>query len=311
MPISAANLANLPVTLVTGYLGSGKTTFINQRLKHAEGVRYAVLVNDFGELNIDAELIEAETGNTISLTNGCVCCSLADDMGAALEQVQQMSHMLDWVLFEASGVADPERIRTKIEARPGFELKEFLTLVDTTRIRKLVNDKFVGQHIRRQLQLCEPAHNRTDDIGAVKYCTQLTKTDLISETELAEIRTWLMTFDSKPKQDVDQRRSYPSSELPQFFTRVIESSLPIRRNEFEQWLSTLGQEIVRMKGFVCLTDPTTNVKISPYLLQWVSGIWSLEPWRQSDELTKKPITKTQLVLISNTALKFEFEFEFN
>ena len=71
---------DLPVTLITGYLGSGKTTFINQRLLNADGVRYAVLVNDFGELNIDAELIKTSTERTISMINGCVCCSLAADM---------------------------------------------------------------------------------------------------------------------------------------------------------------------------------------------------------------------------------------
>ena len=302
MPNSAADLDNLPVTLVTGYLGSGKTTFINQRLRHAEGVRYAVLVNDFGELNIDAELISAETANTISLTNGCVCCSLADDMNAAMEQVQQMSHQLDWVLFEASGVADPARIRTSIEARPGFELKEFLTLVDATRIKTLVNDKFVGQHIRRQLQMSEPASSGVADTKVVNYYTQLTKTDLVSETELADTRAWLMKFNSTPKHDKARGASYLSSELPQFFTRVIEYTTPIERNEFEQWLATLGQEIIRMKGFVYLTESIADMKVSAYLLQWVSGTWCLEPWPLSDELTMKPTTKTQLVLISTTTL---------
>jgi G3E family GTPase len=305
MPNSAADLDNLPVTLVTGYLGSGKTTFINQRLKHAEGMRYAVLVNDFGELNIDAELISTETANTISLTNGCVCCSLADDMNAAMEQVQQISHQLDWVLFEASGVADPARIRTSIEARPGFELKEFLTLVDATRIKALVNDKFVGQHIRRQLQMSAPASSGVADTKVVNYYTQLTKTDLISETELADTRAWLMKFNSTSKHVNDRGASDLSSELPQFFTRVIEHTSPIERYKFEQWLSTLGQEIIRMKGFVYLTESKTDIEVSAYLLQWVSGTWCLEPWPLLDELTMKPSTKTQLVLISTTALDIE------
>jgi G3E family GTPase len=305
MPNSATDLDNLPVTLVTGYLGSGKTTFINQRLKHAEGVRYAVLVNDFGELNIDAALISAETDNTISLTNGCVCCSLADDMNAAMEQVQQISHQLDWVLFEASGVADPARIRTSIEARPGFELKEFLTLVDATRIKALVNDKFVGQHIRRQLQMSDPASDGVADTKVVNYYTQLTKTDLVSETELADTRAWLIKFNSTPKLDNERTAPYLSSELPQFFTRVIEHTSPIERKEFEQWLSTLGQEIIRMKGIVYLTESRADIEVSAYLLQWVSGTWCLEPWPLSDGLTMKPNTKTQLVLISTTALDIE------
>ena len=115
-----------------------------------------------------------------------------------------------------------------------------------------MNDKFVGQHIRRQLQLSAPAKIKTSETDKVNYCTQLTKTDLISETELNDLRAWLMTFDSIPKHDADQTPSHPSSELPQFYTRVIESSLSIGRHEFEQWLSTLGQEIIRVKGFVCI-----------------------------------------------------------
>ena len=142
---------NLPVTVVAGYLGSGKTTYINQQLTRANGLRCAVLVNDFGELNIDAELIENESARSISLVNGCVCCSIADDMEGALEEIRSTADSLDWVMLEASGVADPGRVKNRVLNWPGFELKELVTLVDATRIRKLVNDKFVGGHIREQL----------------------------------------------------------------------------------------------------------------------------------------------------------------
>ena len=108
---SRAFLSDLPVTLVTGYLGSGKTTYINERLSDAHGVRYAVMVNDFGELNIDAELIAASTERTISLTNGCVCCSLADDMDAAMEQVQQLAQELE----QEEEVITPQRLFLKLQ----------------------------------------------------------------------------------------------------------------------------------------------------------------------------------------------------
>ena len=93
---------DLPVTVIAGYLGSGKTRYINQRLNQANGVRYAVLVNDFGELEIDVNLIQSRNTMSISLVNGCVCCSFANDMNKALEEVSSMQHNLDWVLLEAT-----------------------------------------------------------------------------------------------------------------------------------------------------------------------------------------------------------------
>ena len=85
--MSNVQVPQLPVTVLAGFLGSGKTTLLNRVLSAAEGRRIMVLVNDFGEINIDAELITQHDGETLSLSNGCVCCSIADDLGAALERV--------------------------------------------------------------------------------------------------------------------------------------------------------------------------------------------------------------------------------
>ena len=147
----------LPVTLVGGYLGSGKTTYINHRLKQADGVRYVVLVNDFGELNIDEQLIESRDGQTIALTNGCVCCSVTDDLANAFEQVEQVSDQADWLLMEASGVANLIRLKSQLQNLPGFELRETLTMVDATRIRELVQDKYVGRHVSVQVKQADSA----------------------------------------------------------------------------------------------------------------------------------------------------------
>jgi G3E family GTPase len=80
----------LPVTVIGGYLGTGKTTLINQMSCHADGMRLAVLVNDFGELPIDADLIESRDDNVISITGGCVCCSYGSDLMEALIDLDQM-----------------------------------------------------------------------------------------------------------------------------------------------------------------------------------------------------------------------------
>jgi len=101
----------VPVTLLTGFLGAGKTTLLNRILNGKHGLRVGVLVNDFGAINIDAELIEGiEEENTIRLSNGCVCCEIRDDLVNSLEQLLTRTEAIEYVILEASGVADPEGI---------------------------------------------------------------------------------------------------------------------------------------------------------------------------------------------------------
>jgi G3E family GTPase len=109
-PIAIEGRDPVPVTLLTGFLGSGKTTLLNRILTGQHGLRVGVLVNDFGAINIDAELVEGVEENTISLTNGCVCCEIRDDLVNSLEQLLTRADAIDYVILEASGVADPEGI---------------------------------------------------------------------------------------------------------------------------------------------------------------------------------------------------------
>ncbi len=109
-PIAIPGRDPVPVTLLTGFLGAGKTTLLNRILNGQHGLRVGVLVNDFGAINIDAELVEGVEENMISLTNGCICCEIRDDLVNSLEQLLTRADAIDYVLLEASGVADPEGI---------------------------------------------------------------------------------------------------------------------------------------------------------------------------------------------------------
>jgi G3E family GTPase len=109
-PVVIAGRDPVPVTLLTGFLGSGKTTLLNRILNGQHGLRVGVLVNDFGAINIDAELVDGVQENTISLTNGCVCCEIRDDLVESLEQLLTRVDAIDYVILEASGAADSEGI---------------------------------------------------------------------------------------------------------------------------------------------------------------------------------------------------------
>jgi G3E family GTPase len=100
----------VPILLVTGFLGAGKTTVVNHLLAHAEGRRIAAVVNDFGAINIDAELIAGASDGVVSLANGCICCSLEGDLLRTLATLLRRDPRPDYIVIETSGVADPSDI---------------------------------------------------------------------------------------------------------------------------------------------------------------------------------------------------------
>ncbi|RTE90901.1 GTP-binding protein [Bradyrhizobium sp. LVM 105] len=100
----------VPILLVTGFLGAGKTTVVNHLLAHAEGRRIAAVVNDFGAINIDAELIAGASDGVVSLANGCICCSLEGDLLRTLSTLLRRDPKPDYIVIETSGVADPADI---------------------------------------------------------------------------------------------------------------------------------------------------------------------------------------------------------
>src|SRR5438067_3584598 len=133
-------MSKIPVTIVTGFLGSGKTTLITSLLRHTPGQRLAVLVNEFGEVSMDGALLRsagAESGCGVEihdLPNGCICCTVQDDFLPMMKRLQSRKHEIDHVLIETSGLALPTPVMRALlwpEIRNDFQLDAVLTVVDT------------------------------------------------------------------------------------------------------------------------------------------------------------------------------------
>ncbi len=141
----------VPILLVAGFLGAGKTTVVNHLLAHAEGRRIAAVVNDFGAINIDAELIAGASDGVVSLANGCICCSLEGDLLRTLSAILRRDPRPDCIVIETSGVADPADIVRNLmdpviwRAAP---LETVLCVMDATAPPKALDDALLRSQLR-------------------------------------------------------------------------------------------------------------------------------------------------------------------
>lgn len=166
-----------------GWLGSGKTTLVNRLLAEAPGgERIVVFVNDIGEIDVDAGLIAARSGDTVELTNGCACCAIGDSLGAALRDQVLGPHPPDRIVIEASGVAEPDRVAAYGDRRR-VRLDGIVVCVDATDVVRRSGNRLTGRLVRRQV--------------AAADLLVLTKGDLLEDGGAAA-RAWCGGVSSAP-----------------------------------------------------------------------------------------------------------------
>ena len=141
----------IPVVVIGGYLGAGKTTLVNHLLRQAQGRRIAVLVNDFGEISIDADLIEGAEGGVLSLAGGCVCCDFGADLVGTLETLRDRDPAPDIMVIETSGVGLPGAVARSVGLAQGLAAVGVVVVVDAETVRVRAADRYVGDTVRRQL----------------------------------------------------------------------------------------------------------------------------------------------------------------
>jgi G3E family GTPase len=200
-------MKEIPILLLTGYLGSGKTTLLNRILNNQRGIKFAVIVNDIGEVNIDADLIEKggivneQDDSLVALQNGCICCTLKMDLVNQLRDIILMKRF-DYIVIEASGICEPGPIAQTICSIPQMipdlecqpRLDAIVTVVDALRMR----DEFGGG-----LSLTRPDIDEEDIenlvIQQIEFCNivLLNKADEVSADELGRIRQIIRTLQSR------------------------------------------------------------------------------------------------------------------
>ncbi len=195
------------VALITGYLGAGKTTLLNHILSNDEGIRAAVIVNDIGEVNVDADLIARggivtqENSNLVPLTNGCICCTLRDDLAKQLTDLAKMEQF-DYIIIEASGICEPIPIAQTIadiceestEDGLPMVLDNIIAVVDCARMHDEFED---GRSLMKESVEEEDIENLL--IQQLEFCNTvlLNKVDTVTKEQLGELKAIVRALQTK------------------------------------------------------------------------------------------------------------------
>lgn len=267
MPAARESASRIPATVVTGFLGAGKTTLINRILHEEHGKAIAVIVNEFGEISIDGQLIvRDEQAELVEFNNGCLCCTVRGDLIETLARLQARHEKLDGILIETTGLADPAPVASTFfvadEVKKNIALDAFITLVDAVNID--TNLQQSAEAVEQvafsdiilinktdlvspdQLKAVEAKVRRLNPLARIHYTAN-------AEIEISEV-IGVGAFDLVQKLDVDPGflNDHEHEHDPEVRSFILEESRPIDLNRFTIWLNeiaqTRGSDVFRTKG---------------------------------------------------------------
>lgn len=266
MNASKIEFNKIPITVLQGFLGSGKTTLLNYILTHNDGMNIGVVVNDFGDINIDSKLVKSKTDKKLELSSGCICCSLKTlDLNEAIDQFVYKGSNIDYIIIEASGLAEPRDLAMTLRTTLGqkVRLDGIITVLDAENLEKNANQHNIA---RDQILFCD--------------FVIINKLDLVPKKKVTEIRQMVKSFNPKVRilestrgkvdirllldKDLYQAREATSQAEPtdtktdhsdhlhtQFSSFSWRSSEPLHPMKFQKFINRqLPTNVYRAKGIV-------------------------------------------------------------
>jgi G3E family GTPase len=245
---------SVPVVLVAGFLGAGKTTVVNHLLAHAGGRRIAAVVNDFGAINIDAELITGAAGGVVSLSNGCICCSLEGDLLRTLAVLLRRDPRPEVIVIETSGVADPtDVVRNLMDPVIWREapLETVLCVVDATTPVAMLDDALLRSQIRAsdvvaltKVDLADAADQARvrDAVRAMRPAAVLV------DAPHGEIPAALLFLSDVDRAPTPREPGRPRPAADRFETLSWTSEQPVSLSRLQQAIGRLAPKLARAKG---------------------------------------------------------------
>jgi len=307
----------IPVTIVTGFLGAGKTTFINQLLKQNNGVKIGLIENEFGDVSIDARLItDYQPESIVELNNGCICCTIYDEFSLTLLELVKKHNHLEYLVIETTGVADPgpiiEPFFRDVDLKRIFELNATVCLVDSVNFLEHIN----AADQQKQIILSDliilnkkslVANSTLANIR--KKLAALNNTALLVETNFAYIES-LQFLILQPKLEEEfikklRKPFYSEGGIADYYTFTIRFGKLPDQNRFDEWFKYFAYlhrtSIFRIKGLVNFKDnPLTGI------VQSVGGMGSIT---EGSVINPNDPLENTLVFIGKEISKFEIEKE--
>ena len=257
----------IPVTVITGYLGSGKTTLLNHILKEQHGRKVAVIVNEFGEVGIDGQLIEqGGDEQLIEFNNGCLCCTVRGDLIETITKLRERNGELDAILIETTGLADPAPVASTFfvsdEIRDTTRLDSFVTVVDVVNLEKNLEQSVEAQE---QVAFADIVLVNKIDLASEEAVARIER-KVRSLNPLAKIHrstqgvvdlalildSNAFQLDAKLQVDPEFLGDHEHEHDPAIASFVLRESRPIDMNRFMSWMTPLLQEhgdrVLRTKG---------------------------------------------------------------